>query len=101
MSRFMLPRLRGDGRFKIKCNPHAPGHDVILGNPMQVRLAIAKSIVQNFQDGRYSNHSARGSLVWVIQEWCHLNNVPYRIARHGLAGNTGGYQIWREGYGQA
>ena len=92
MSRFMLPSMRGDGRYKIKCNPNAPRHDTILGKPMQIKLAIARDVVQNFQDGRMSNHSSRGSLVWVIQEWCHLNHVQYHIQRYDGAG----YTIWRD-----
>lgn len=92
MSRFMLPSMRGDGRYKIKCNPEAPGHDKVLGDPMQITLSIARSVVQNFQDGRFSNHSPRGSLVWVIQEWCHLNHVKYTVQHHKM----GGYCIWRE-----
>ena len=86
----MLPSLRGDGRYQIKCNPEAPRHDQIIGLKQPISLANAKRAIGHFQDAGQSHHSKAGQLLWVIQEWCHLNRVKYDITSHDY-----GYVIYR------
>lgn len=92
---YMTASLRGDGRRSIQQNPNAPGHEKIQGHLKHCTLSNARRIVGAFQDARYSNHSNRGDLLWVIQEWCHLNHVQYKV-EHTVFGPTGGYCIWRK-----
>lgn len=67
-------RFVGDGREKIEPSFNLPGCKAIAVTRAQARQAIAR-----FERIGHSTHSAQAGMVWVLIEWCHLNNIQYTI----------------------
>lgn len=75
--------LSGDGRKKVYPNPEIP-HE---GTGMPVRLSAARHVVRGFRDRGVSIHSRVGGMMWVIQEWCHLNGIGCHVVFDGFGGS--------------
>lgn len=84
----MDKELSGDGRRIIRPNPEYE----TFGTGMSVRIPVARKIVQWFIKSGYSHHSSRGATMWVIQEFCILNDIPC----YGYLWKNGGYLTLNE-----
>ena len=52
------------------------------GNPMPVRGYAAKRIIDLFRFNGSSCHSGRGSMVWIIEEFCKTNDIQLTVTQH-------------------
>lgn len=81
----------GDGRKSL-----LPPADAIGAGPTSVRLGTAKVIAEQFSKTGVSRHSAMGSTVWVVMDYCAAQSIPYDLAVHvGPYGTIDGYTITR------
>jgi len=74
--------LEGDGRRRVEPNPKIK-HD---GLAAVCGLGCARRVVNNFMECGHSTHSARATLMWIIQEYCHMNNIKYKTTFNEYGG---------------
>jgi hypothetical protein len=67
----------GDGRYVVYPNL-ALGIEY-RGSGKALSMHRARLIVRAFRIRNRSVHSKRGDTLWVIQEYCHLNNITIDI----------------------
>ena len=81
----------GDGR-----KMQHPPKDAIGSGPTPVRLGTAKVLAEHFVQHGTSRHSAMGSTVWVILDYCAAQSIPYDLTVHvGPYGTIDGYTVTR------
>ena len=73
---FIGTRFEGDGRKTLR-------HTADQANmcPIPVNRAVARDMIARFLDLGWSNHSMRGSTVWVITEYCEAKEIAIEIER--------------------
>lgn len=78
----------GDGRKKV-----SPSEVYKQVRPEVTSLSItrgmARAQIERFMEIGYSNHSASGATLWVIETWCYVNDIEIKIIKHPF----GGYQV--------
>lgn len=67
-------RFQGDDSETIQPSVNFPGT-----RPMPVTRMQARLLCQNFDASGHSNHSGRGSTLWVILEHCAEADIPYNL----------------------
>ena len=72
---YLTKNLKGDGRRRVDPNPkfELKTH----GSKMPLNLATAKKIINEFKVRGESYHSSAGAVMWVIEEYCILNEVAF------------------------
>lgn len=74
---YVTATLAGDGRVRLT---HRRRLDTLWhSQPEEVKRAVARRLIEMFQETGRSTHSGRGALLWVIVEWCALNEVACRV----------------------
>lgn len=69
-----MSKFDGDGRQKIEATKPRRGTW-----PMAVTRASARRCIAAFLEKGISHHSGRGGMLWVIEEYCRENGIPYRV----------------------
>lgn len=80
-----LGRFAGDGRIKLQHIAEQPKNS----KPMSIRRGTCKAIINSFESGDYRSSeyiSRTGGTLWVISEYCDINQIPYTIESFGNAG---------------
>lgn len=81
----------GDGR-----KTQEPPANALGAGPTPVRLGTAKVIAEEFVKAGVSRHSAMGSTLWVVMDYCASQSIPYDLTVHvGPYGDINGYTITR------
>jgi hypothetical protein len=78
----------GDGRRKVQATAvYAKYRPKVTS--LSMTRGMARMLIEQFMEAGYSNHSAAGATLWVIETWCYTHNVEIRIIKHPF----GGYQV--------
>lgn len=81
----------GDGR-----TTQEPPASAVGAGPTSVRLGTAKALAANFVEAGHSHHSAMGSTLWVVMDYCASQSIPYDLTVHvGPYGEINGYTVTR------
>lgn len=65
---------KGDGRATV----HPPREALGYG-PSPVRLGTARLLAANLVESRNSNHSAMGSTLWVVIDYCLSHSLAFNL----------------------
>ena len=67
-------RFDGDGRHTLTALPR---HVTDGTRPKRIRRGTARLLIENFENVGLSTHSAQGSTLWVIREYCESKGRPF------------------------
>lgn len=82
---------KGDGRKVIQ-----PPADAMGIRPMAIRLGAARMVAQMFDVSGHSNHSAMGSTLWVVLDYCLTNGIAHSLTTYRCeSGSVMGYEVKR------
>jgi len=65
----------GDGRQKV--GPTKPS--LLDTHPIRVTHSAARMMIEAYCRDGHSTHSGQGATLWVLLEWLHFHNLPYRL----------------------
>ena len=88
---YLAKDLSGDGRRKISPNPDFKVY--IHGSGSSMRLGSARVIIFWFNKVGHSNHTGLASTIWVLEEYCYLNDIEFRIESQFHGEDVIGYSI--------
>lgn len=74
-------RFFGDGRQTLTADPEVFASEPALANtfPSTIQRARASALIDAYLKHGFSNHSGRGSTLWVLVEFCKAKDLPYNI----------------------
>lgn len=82
---------KGDGRKVI----HPPASALGI-NPSVLRLGVARMLAKNFEEAGHSTHSAVGSTLWAVMDYCKSHGIAHELTITWCeSGSVMGYTVRR------